>query len=117
MVMTSVRRGDMFWVTSIFPTPTGVNKRRSRPAIVISNNVANNKSKSVTVVYAKQGEENHYPFHIFLDKDDWCALCETVTTVSKDRLSDYICTLSEHDMRVIEHGLSIHLGTVEKKGC
>lgn len=50
---------------------------------------------------------NHVPI---LCKTNSTALCETIYTVSKDRLGDYVRSCSETEMMAIDEGLLRSLG-------
>jgi mRNA interferase MazF len=59
-----VRRGDVFWA-NLDPT-IGVEVRKARPVLVISNNVINQRSQLVIFVPVTTNIEHLSPSHVFI---------------------------------------------------
>ena len=103
-----VRRGDIFWVKPIESIMGG----KIRPVIVVSNDKANEHSRNITVVYLTSCEDLHYmPTHCKVKAmEESTALCEKVTTISKDRLEGYIRTATDAEIEAVNQCLMIALG-------
>lgn len=89
-------------------TGTGSEQQGWRPGVVFQNNVGNAHSPNIialpmTTSLKKCGQ----PTHIVIPADssgldrDSMVLCENPERMSKDRIGDYITTLSEEEMRRI----------------
>jgi mRNA interferase MazF len=88
----------------------------TRPAIVVSNDRANQFSPVVTVVWLRSHECKPLPTHCMVKAVDLStAVCENVTTVSKDRIGGYIRTATEDEIGAVERCLRIHLDLVERR--
>lgn len=89
-----IRRGDVFYVTSILAT--GSEQSGTRPGIIVSNDIGNEHASIVEVVYTTTQRKRLLPTHVPLKSlpRPCIALCEQITTVSKERLENYIGRLS-----------------------
>ncbi len=87
MLFETVYRGDMYYVDSD-RGGTGSEQKSGRPAIIVSNNVGNSHSPIVEVVYLTTQPKSDLPTHVVIASAPQVstALCEQVTTVSKERL-------------------------------
>lgn len=107
-------RGDIFYVTNLGSTAIGSEQMPGRPAIIVSNNANNAHSPTVTVVYVTSKPKKDLPTHVQIScKVLSTALCETISTISKDRLGDYIRSPNDKEMEEIDHGLSIALSLTD----
>lgn len=111
-VNVKISRGEVFYVNSIFPT-VGSEQKSGRPAVIVSNNLNNEHSECVEIVYLTLQKKTPLPTHIKI-KDGVCSgstvLCEQITTVSVERLGDYMCRLPDDTMDAIDKALIISLG-------
>ena len=80
-----IERGDIFYVTKA-PVSTGSEQIAGRPGIVVSNDENNAHSTTIEVV------------------------CEQITTVSVDRLGDYIGKCNTEEMNNIDRCLLASMG-------
>ncbi|MDL2363287.1 MAG: type II toxin-antitoxin system PemK/MazF family toxin [Patescibacteria group bacterium] len=90
-VGSNILRGHIYWVT--FDPTVGSEIRKTRPALVISNNVANRYASTVTVIPLTSNTSQVRPFEVLitapsggLDKDSK-AKADQIRTVDKQRLS------------------------------
>lgn len=107
-----ISRGEIFYISSKYDT-TGSEQRSGRPAVVVSNNLNNKHSECVEICYLTLQEKKSLPTHIKIDRGECynsTILCEQVTTVSKERLGDYICRLPDDLMDAVDKALVISLG-------
>lgn len=106
-----VRRGDIFYIANSKCYATNPSVEAGRPGIVVSCDELNEHSPSVEVVYLTTKDKKPMATHIpILCKINSTALCETIYTVSKDRLGDYVRTCSDKEMAEIDKGMLHSLG-------
>lgn len=106
-----ILRGDIFYIKKNGYTVEGSEQEAGRPALIVSNNEANKFSRSVSVVYLTTQEKKPLPTHCeVIARSKSTALCEGVTTVSKDRLLDYVRTCTEEEMKRIDECMMLALG-------
>lgn len=89
-------RGDIYYIKN-FPT-CGSEQRSGRPAVIVSNNENNAHSEVVEICYLTLKEKTPLPTHIFIDRGpciNSTVLCEQITSVSLDRVGDYMCRIPE----------------------
>ena len=107
-----ILRGDIFYIAKHgYTQPQGSEQEAGRPAVIVSNNEANKYSRSVSVVYLTTQEKKPLPTHCeVVARTKSTALCEGVTTISKDRLLDYVKSCTEEEMAKIDECLMVALG-------
>lgn len=106
-----VKRGDIFYIANSKYYATNPENEAGRPGIVVSCDGLNEHSPSVEVVYLTTKDKKPMPTHVpILCKINSTALCETIYTVSKDRLGDYVRTCSDEEMAAIDKGMLCSLG-------
>lgn len=112
--MAGTKRGDI-WLVSLDPI-IGSEIGKTRPAIVISNDLNNEYSETVTVIPIASSTSKIYPFEVFLPKGsanltkDSKAKCNQVRTVDKKRLVKKTGNLPNTLIKELEKALMIHLG-------
>ena len=107
-----IRRGDVYYVTSTRDMQEcGSEQRAGRPAIIVSNDKNNEFSPVVEVVYLTTRPKNRLPTHIDIRATGKpsLAICEQITSVSVDRLGDYIGSLTELEIDMLNAALEISL--------
>lgn len=106
-----IYRGDVFYVGK--GNEVGTEQQGGRPAVIVSNDIANAHSGNVTVVFLTTKPKADLPTHTMVTttREMSTALCENVTTVCKDRLGNYLCTLKDEEMDRIDDCLreALHL--------
>ncbi len=107
------KRGEIYLV-SLDPT-IGSEINKTRPALVISNNVNNQLSKTVTVIPITSQVKKVYPFEVFISSQDSGlpkdskAKCDQIRTIDKMRLVKLLGRLKSEKMKEIAKALAIHL--------
>lgn len=105
-----VYRGDIFYVKKS-GFAVGSEQEAGRPAVIVSNNSGNHFSQIVEVVWLTTQEKKELPVHTeVLCKVKCTALCEQITSVSKERLSNYVRSCTAEEMAAIDRCLMISLG-------
>jgi mRNA interferase MazF len=104
------RRGEVWWV-SFDPSIAG-EIRKTRPAIVLSNNAANAVLNRVIVVPLTSQTEKLYPGEALVTLNDQQskAKADQIATASKQRLRDRMGILSSADLAAVEKAVLLHLG-------
>lgn len=114
MTRKDVKRGEVYYVR--FDRGVGHEMGYGRPVVIVSNDVANEFSPVVNVVAMTTTTKNnstcvklHTP-----NKSSW-AVCNQIFTYDKSRLADYMCILSDEEMRNIDESLCrvLSLNTAE----
>lgn len=107
----SIKRGDIFYIQKGWAT-TGSEQYAGRPGIIVSNNENNRHSDTVEIVYCTTKIKAGLPTHttVWSTPYESTVLCEQVTTVSVDRLGDYIGRCTEDEMREIDQCVMTSLG-------
>lgn len=106
-----VLRGDIFYVMKN-NNVIGKEMEAGRPAIIVSNDIGNEKSGVVEVVYLTTSNKRmDMPTHInIIARVPSVAICEQIHTVSKDRLGYYMKSCTTSEMKAIDDALKISLG-------
>ena len=106
-----LERGSMYYIEHS-KAYEGSEQYAGRPAIVVSNDKLNATSDVVEVVYLTTQEKNDMPTHVQIRSSGRLstALCEQIISVSASRVSNYVGTLTEDEMRRVETALMISLG-------
>ena len=109
-----VRRGDV-WLVALDPT-VGAEISKTRPSVVISNDVANQYALTVTILPITNKGEKVRPYEAAIPAQvaglikDSKAKCQQVRTVDKQRLIRYLGNLPDQYIHDIERAVCLHLG-------
>ncbi len=101
-----MKRGEVWWVS--FPDPVG-----RRPAVLVSRDEAYRVRAAVTVVPLTQ-TIRRIPVEVPLGPADGVprrsvANADTITTVPKSLLLDYVATLTAPKLQALEHAIKFAL--------
>ena len=103
-------RGDIFYIKKADPI-TGTEQEQGRPAVIVSNDIGNEFANIVEVVYLTSKNKKPMPTHVQIKCNVLStALCEQITTVSKERLGDFIRQCTYEEMQEIEKAMLVSLG-------
>jgi mRNA interferase MazF len=112
--MTNVRRGDVV-IVRLDPAE-GHEMKKTRPAVVVQNDVGN-RNASTTIVAPATGTHRGYPFEVLVESDgspfetDSSVRLDQVRTVSiADRIHSVVGSLDAETMREIDDALKLSLG-------
>lgn len=106
-----VKRGDIFYIANSKFYSTDPSNEAGRPGIIVSNDTLNEHSPVVEVVYFTTKDKKPMPTHVgILCKIPSTALCETIYTVTKDRLGDFVRSCTDKEMAEINRGMLCSLG-------
>ena len=103
-------RGEVWWVD--FDPTVGGEIRKTRPAVIISNDVANVALNRLQVIPLSSNAGRLYPSEalVMIDGKPSKAMADQITTAAKERLKGRLGQLSRNDMLAIEKVLKIQLG-------
>lgn len=107
-------RGDVYYVKGLGYS-ADCDLETWRPAIIISNDVANKFSPNVTVIPLTSREKKPLPTHVCIAcKAQSTALCESVQTVAKSRIGEYIKHCTNKEMNSIDDAIRSALSLEER---
>lgn len=113
--MTEIKRGEIYWV-NLDPS-VGSEIKKMRPAIIVSNDINNRYSPTVTIIPISSNVTKPYPFEVLIKqgtgglKKDSLIKTNQIRTVDKARISGDAMDqmLDETMMQQVAEALKIHL--------
>ena len=116
--LVSPRRGEIYLVN--FDPTVGAEIQKTRPALVIQNDVANQYS-TITIVAAisSKFDENLYPTEVLISASssgllkDSVVLLNQVRSIDRQRLLRKLGKASEETMAEIDRAIQISLGLID----
>lgn len=114
--MRNIRQGDV-WFVEAAPVPGGGTVGNEiwsgRPGIVVSNDIINERSGVVQIVYLTSSQRRYVNVtHVTVhnNNQESIAVCNQVANVDTSRLSNYIGHISDQELHDIQNGISFALG-------
>jgi mRNA interferase MazF len=105
-----MKRGDVWWVE--FDPSVGSEIRKTRPAVIVSNDAANRNLSRVVVIPLSSNVTRLYPGEALVTIAGKAskAMADQIMAADKVRLKNQIGALSRADMRDVEEAVKVHLG-------
>ena len=107
---TFPKRGEVYWIA--FDPSVGGEVQKTRPAVVVSNNAANQVLNRLIVVPVSSKVERLYPGEVLIEirEQRSKAMSDQLTTVSKLRVKNRVAVLKQEEMQRIEEAMLLQLG-------
>jgi mRNA interferase MazF len=104
-----MKRGEVWWVE--FDPSVGSEIRKTRPAVIVSNNAANRHLSRVVVVPVTSNTGRLYPGEavITIDGKSSKVMADQIMAADKSRLKNHLDTLSKKDILAVEDAIKVHL--------
>ncbi len=105
-----MKRGEVWWVE--FDPAVGSEIRKTRPAVIMSNDSANRNLGRVVVVPVTGSTDRLYPGEAYIEVDGkrGKAMADQIMAADKRRLKSRLGAISRVDMVAIEDAILVHLG-------
>jgi mRNA interferase MazF len=104
-----MRRGEVWWVD--FDPARGGEVRKVRPAVILSNDLANEHLNRLQVVPLTSNTGRVYPSEAVVEVAGQSskAMADQLTTVAKQRLSSRLGELNRKDLAAVERAVKVQL--------
>lgn len=116
MANTHIRRGKIYFAN--IPETKGSCYFGRRPILVISNDLNNRYSRTITALpcSSRVSSKKPLPTHVYIPSEkgglsrDTIVMCENICNYSIDILEEYVTTVDKEVMRKVEEAVQIQIG-------
>lgn len=104
-----MKRGDIYYINKGEAPEIGCEMHSGRPAIILGMPYG---ARIVNAVYLTTQPRQDLPTHVRINSSKYqsTALCEQITSVSSERVGDYMGHCSDREMQMVDVALQIALG-------
>lgn len=104
-----MKRGEVYYISDRYTC--GAEIRKARPAVIVSNDMLNQSSEVVEVVYLTTHPKGNSATHVCIQATgiESTVLCEQIDTVSVNLVGNYCGTCSPDEMLAIDRALCASL--------
>jgi len=108
-----MKRGEVWWVE--FDPAVGSEIRKTRPAVIVSNDSANRNLTRVVMVPLSSRTGRQYPGEALVTVAGQAskAMADQIMAADKARLKGQLGTLDKTDMAALEEAIHVHLGLAQ----
>ena len=108
-----MKRGEVWWVK--FDPSIGSEIRKTRPAIIISNDAANRNLSRVMVMPLSSNTARLYPGEVLVSVGgrQSKAMADQIMAADKARLKTQLGTVSRSEMADVETAIKLHFGMAQ----
>ena len=113
MKVQKYKRGQIWWYrTGIKFDGNTYNEGKPRPVILMSNDIANEKSNCLIAIPCTTQEKKDMPTHIkfYIENTQNIALAENLMSVSTEKLTDYVGEVDDELLKELERIVIVALG-------
>ena len=105
-----MKRGEVWWVE--FDPSVGSEIRKTRPAVIVSNDAANRHLGRVVVIPLTSNTGRQYPGEalVTVGGQSSKAMADQIMAADKGRLRKQLGELSAGDLLAVEAAVKLHLG-------
>jgi mRNA interferase MazF len=105
-----MKRGEVWWVE--FDPALGTEIKKTRPAVIVSNDAANRNLARVVVVPLTSNTGRAYPGEALVSVagQDSKAMADQIMAADKARLKSQLGSLDKADVLAVEDAIKVHLG-------
>ncbi len=105
-----MKRGEVWWVE--FDPAVGSEVRKTRPAVIVSNDAANRNLARVVVIPLTSNTDRQYPGEALVSVDGQSskAMADQIMAADKARLKSQLGVVGKADMLAVEDAIRVHLG-------
>lgn len=105
-----MKRGEVWWVE--FDPALGSEIKKTRPAVIVSNDAANRNLARVVVVPLTSNTGRAYPGEAVVNVAGQAskAMADQIMAADKARLKSLLGSLDKADVLAVEDAIKVHLG-------